>query len=131
MVAGVGGRGYCLPGHEGPLCQVCVWNTSSDEPRTYFDERRAAKQAARGERDAELASWRGAHAEAAEAWTSARERRVPADLPERLCAGVGEKEDATRNHGKRALQALVECVPHLLGGSADDFGLILGAFGVP
>ena len=85
-------------------------------------ERRAAKQAARGERDAKLASWRGAHAEAAEAWTAARERRVPADLPERLCAGVGEKEDATRNHGKRALQTLVECVPYLLGGSADLAG---------
>ena len=93
-----------------------------DDVRSYFDERRAAKQAARGERDAELASWRGAHADAAEAWTSARERRVPADLPERLCAGVGEKEDATRNHGKRALQTLVECVPHLLGGSADLAG---------
>ena len=93
-----------------------------DDVRAYFDERRAAKQQARGERDAEFAAWRGAHAEAAGAWDAAREKRVPADLVERLCAGVGEKEDATRNHGKRALQALVECVPSLLGGSADLAG---------
>jgi len=93
-----------------------------DDVRAYFDERRAAKQQARGERDAELAAWQSEQPESAEAWTAAREGRVPADLVERLCAAVGDKDDATRNHGKRALQALVECVPSLLGGSADLAG---------
>jgi len=93
-----------------------------DDVRAYFEARRAAKQQARGERDAELAAWQSAQPANAEAWTAAREGRVPADLVERLCAGVGDKEDATRNHGKRALQALVECVPSLLGGSADLAG---------
>ena len=31
--AGVDGRGYCRPGHRGPLCSVC------EEPQTHVDER--------------------------------------------------------------------------------------------
>ena len=93
-----------------------------DEVRAYFAERIKAKRADRASADADLAKWRKAAPVQAAAWDSAREGRLPDDLESLLIAGTGDQDDATRNHGKRAMETLVEHAPFLIGGSADLAG---------
>ena len=92
-----------------------------EDVRAYFAERIAAKRSERSEADAALADWRSSATDRAQAWDAARSRSAPADLAARLCEGR-DVEDATRNHGKVALERLVEHVPYLIGGSADLAG---------
>jgi transketolase len=93
-----------------------------EEVSAYLAERKAAKQAARREDDARLEAWRAASPERAAAWDAARQRRVPEDLVARLAEGRESVDDATRNHGKVALERLFEAAPYLIGGSADLAG---------
>ncbi len=90
-----------------------------DDVRAYFVERAKAKREERAARDAAFDAWRSAHAEAERAWQSARARRVPDDLCERLAEGVAGKEAATRKHSAAVIQQLAASVPFLVGGSAD------------
>jgi transketolase len=92
-----------------------------DDVRAYFAERKQAKRAQRAEADARLAAWRKAQPEPAKAWDAAREGRVPADVAEKLLASV-KGDAATRQHGAAALEALIQSVPYLIGGSADLAG---------
>jgi len=66
-----------------------------------------------------LAAWRAANAERAAVWDALVERRVPADLVERLCAAPPSGAAATRVHGNAVLQQAAALVPALVGGSAD------------
>ncbi len=66
-----------------------------------------------------LARWRAAHPDLAEQWDAFRERRVPADLVEQLCAAAPAGSAATRVHGHAVLQKAAALVPALVGGSAD------------
>jgi transketolase len=93
-----------------------------DDVRTYLAERAEARSQARREADVRLERWRRAHPERAEAWDTARERRLPANLGAMLCDGLGAVDDATRKHGARALQHLLEVAPYWVGGSADLAG---------
>jgi transketolase len=93
-----------------------------DDVRAYLAERAEAKRAERAARDTRLAQWRRDCAHVASAWDAARERRVPDDLETRLAEGRADVADATRNHGKVALERLAEAAPYLIGGSADLAG---------
>jgi transketolase len=88
----------------------------------YFAERSQAKRSERREADAALERWRSRHADRAEAWDSARARRLPHTLEDVLLEGTQTLDDATRNHGKRALERLAEQAPYVIGGSADLAG---------
>jgi transketolase len=93
-----------------------------DDVRAYFAERAAAKTAARAKDDARLAGWRRAEPTRAAAWDAARARRVPDDITAILAEGRAGVDDATRNHGKVALERLAKHAPYLIGGSADLAG---------
>jgi transketolase len=93
-----------------------------EEVSAYFAERTEAKRAARAKADEALAGWRKSAPERAAAWDAARSRSLPADLEAKLVEGTGASDDATRSHGKRALETLVEHAPYLIGGSADLAG---------
>jgi len=93
-----------------------------DDVRAYLAERSEARSQARREADARLERWRQAHPERAAAWDAARERRLPADLGAVLSDGMEGVDDATRKHGAKVLQRLVEQAPYWVGGSADLAG---------
>jgi transketolase len=93
-----------------------------EDVTAYLAQRREAKRRERTELDARLAGWREAHPEPAAAWDAARERRQPENLPDLLAEGTEGVDDATRKHGARTLERLVEHVPYLIGGSADLAG---------
>jgi transketolase len=93
-----------------------------DDVRAWFAERSGAKRAARRDADANLAAWREANPQQAQAWDAARERRLPDDLEAVLCAGLEGKADATRKHGAVALERLAAAAPYYVGGSADLAG---------
>jgi transketolase len=92
-----------------------------DDVRAWFAQRIASKRAEREAADARLEAWCQASPARARAWDDARGRVAPADLEAKICEGCDVAE-ATRNHGKLALQNLVECMPYLIGGSADLAG---------
>ena len=92
-----------------------------DDVRAYLAERIRAKRAERVAADARLAVWRKAHPQQAQAWDAAREGRLPADLTDALLATV-KGDAATRQHGALALEKLAECMPYVIGGSADLAG---------
>jgi transketolase len=90
-----------------------------DEVRAHFDELRARWTRERAEWDAALARWRAADPERFERWTAFRERRVPGDLVERLCASAPSNSAATRVHGQAVIQQAAALLPGLVGGSGD------------
>lgn len=90
--------------------------------QSYMAERRNAKQQERGEADARHQAWREANPEEAGLWDSARSRKLPADLVDRLTEGMAAKSDATRKHSAAVLERLGEAVPYMVGGSADLAG---------
>lgn len=93
-----------------------------DDVRVYLTERIEEKRGLRAEADADMAAWRAAQPERADAWDAARERRAPADLSERLLEGMQGLDDATRKHGATALDRLERATPYMIGGSADLAG---------
>jgi len=93
-----------------------------DDVRDYLRERIEAKRQERAERDAHLEKWRATHPDLARAFTAARQREVPSDLPEQLAAAVEPKADATRKYSGAALTRIAQSVPYLVGGSADLAG---------
>jgi transketolase len=66
-----------------------------------------------------LAAWRTRHPDRAAIWDAHLERRVPADLFDRLIAKAPREAAATRVHGNVVLQEAAALVPALVGGSAD------------
>jgi transketolase len=93
-----------------------------DEVRDYFDRRVEAKKGARSEVEAAHQAWREANPGCAEAWDAARNRKLPANLGERLAEGFAGVDDATRKHSAAVLARLHETVPYMVGGSADLAG---------
>jgi transketolase len=89
------------------------------EVYALFADRAADNAADRKAWDAELATWRGAHAELAKTLDAMESRAVPSDLLEKLVAVVPDKADATRNLSNLVQQTAAELVPALVGGSAD------------
>ncbi len=93
-----------------------------DAVRSYFDARCEEKKAERRALDALHQAWREAQPDRAAAWDAARNRKLPGNLAEILAAGRADVVDATRKHSAVALQTLADCVPFMVGGSADLAG---------
>jgi transketolase len=107
--------------------QACGWPLEPeflvpDDVRAWFAGRIEARRAARRAADARLEGWRRAHPDKAAAWDAARERRLPADLPQRLARGLEGVDEPTRKHGAVVLERLLEAAPWWVGGSADLAG---------
>jgi transketolase len=88
-----------------------------DEVREFLNARTEQLHELAEERKTAFASWRSANAEKADEWDAYMERRVPADLVDKL--PVFEKAVATRSASGTTLQSIAPHVPHLVGGSAD------------
>ena len=93
-----------------------------DEVRAYFDQRIAAKKAARATIETRHQAWREANPESAEGWDAARDRKLPGNLGELLADGFAGVDDSTRKHSAAVLARLHEVVPYMVGGSADLAG---------
>ncbi len=94
-----------------------------DDVRAYCKERAALKRFERMRADERLAAWRAAHPDAAARWERVRNRALPADVTERLVAGLDTKSAATRAHSGTVIGRIAEAAPQLLiGGSADLAG---------
>jgi transketolase len=89
------------------------------EVRERFAARAAELKTGYDAWHAGLAAWRAAHPDRAVLWDACMERRVPADLVERLCASAPKGAAATRAHGNAVLQQAAALMPALVGGSAD------------
>jgi len=63
--------------------------------------------------------WRADNPEKAKLWDKLMTREIPEDLPNRLPTYKPGEKIATRNASGKALQALAESLPGLIGGSAD------------
>ncbi|MBP8955012.1 MAG: transketolase, partial [Armatimonadetes bacterium] len=90
-----------------------------DEVRELFAKRAEALLPAYEAWQATFAAFRANDAELAAVWDAMWNRTVPEDLYPKLLEAVGDKEDATRNHGGAVIQVVSQYVPALLGGSAD------------
>ncbi|MFL5274470.1 MAG: transketolase [Anaeromyxobacteraceae bacterium] len=89
-----------------------------DDVRAFFGEVQAAKRAERAAWDGRTKAWRSANAEKAAVLDAHVERRVPADLTQKLLEGA-DASDATRKLSAAAIQKAAALVPVLVGGSAD------------
>ena len=56
------------------------------------------------------------------AWEAALERKLPSNLADVLCEDMEGASAATRKHSGKVLDRLWDCVPNLVGGSADLAG---------
>jgi len=90
-----------------------------DDVRDYLSQCIGSKQIERRGIDDALESWKRAHPDLAASWKLHRDRTLPADLAERLTAGLEEKDAATRQHSGEVINRLAEVAPFLVGGSAD------------
>ncbi|NSW56137.1 MAG: transketolase [Armatimonadetes bacterium] len=90
-----------------------------DEVRELFAKRAEALLPQYEQWQAMFAQFRAENADLAAIWDAMWNRTVPDDLYPKLLEAVGDKEDATRNHGGAVIQVVSEHVPALLGGSAD------------
>ncbi len=89
------------------------------EVRALFAQRAAALKAEYQAWQHGVKAWATRRPELAATWAAHTERRVPADLMERLLAGAPSSAAATRVHGHALLQQAAASVPALVGGSAD------------
>jgi transketolase len=89
------------------------------EVRALFAERAAALKPGYDSWQQGLKAWSARHPELGELWRAHRERRVPADVIERLLAKAPTGAAATRAHGSAVIQEAAALVPSLVGGSAD------------
>ena len=86
----------------------------------FCKESIAAKQKEYDSWQAEFKKWSEANKQLAEQFKSQNERKLPADLKEKLLAAFKEaKKDATRNLSGKAIQEIAKNVPFFIGGSAD------------
>ncbi len=89
-----------------------------DDVRAYWDEVQEEKRALRAAWEDRARAWRAANAERAALLDAHLERRVPADLRQKLLDGA-DAADATRKLSQAVLQKAAALVPALAGGSAD------------
>ncbi|MBI1797025.1 MAG: transketolase [Candidatus Eisenbacteria bacterium] len=90
-----------------------------DSVRALFVARAAALRPGYDAWRAGREAWRARDGEAEERFAAMLERRVPADLFDRMIESAPTGAAATRAHGHVALQTAAALVPSLVGGSAD------------
>jgi transketolase len=89
------------------------------EVREWFQQWAASRAAERTAWEAAFAKWEVANPAQAAIWQDLHDRKVPADVGDRLLDAVPVKEAATRQLSGAVLQTAAEIVPALIGGSAD------------
>ncbi len=89
------------------------------EVRARFAARAAELRPGYDAWHAGMKRWRAGDAARAGRWDAMIERRIPADLFDRLCQAAPTAAAATRAHGHAVLQQAAALVPALVGGSAD------------
>ncbi len=89
-----------------------------DDVRAYWGGVQEEKRALRAAWEDRAKAWRAANAERAAILDAHLERRVPADLRQKLLDGA-DAADATRKLSQAVLQKAAALVPALAGGSAD------------
>ena len=87
----------------------------------WFAEAQGRKRAERAQWDTDFAAWRQRNPEQAALYDALWSGETPADLVERLVAAAPGK-GATRKVSNAVIQAAIEAVPALVGGSADLTG---------
>lgn len=89
------------------------------EVRTYFESLRTDLESRAAVWNARLTDFRESFPDKGELLDSLLERRVPADIAQRLLAAVPAKDMATRASGGALIQTVAQLVPALTGGAAD------------
>lgn len=117
-------HGAPLGGDELAAARQCLgWDqaefTVPPEVRAFCRETLAPKQGAFRKWQEMLAAFRREEPEKAKRFDSFLSQELPADLPAKLLAAVGEKPVATRQASGACLQVLSKELPWLFGGSAD------------
>jgi transketolase len=97
----------------------------SEETREYFAKHKKAlvRQYKRWEKM--FKEWREKNAELARQLDEAIEKKVPADLSDKIPAFPADAKIATRKAGSEVLQPLAKAMPFLISGSADLHGSTL------
>ncbi|MEO5720250.1 MAG: transketolase [Chthoniobacterales bacterium] len=97
----------------------------SPETREYFAQHKKAmvRQYKRWEKS--FKEWRTKNPEQAQLLDDAIEKKVPADLFEKIPAFPADTKIATRKAGSEVLQPLAQAMPFLISGSADLHGSTL------
>ena len=94
----------------------------SDEVKAHFAAKAEEKAAAHAEWEATYAAWSAANPELAQELSDAVEKKVPADLLDRIPVFADDYADATRGTGGVVINAIANEVPQLITGSADLYG---------
>jgi transketolase len=89
------------------------------EVRALFAERAAALEQEQRAWRAAFEAWRKRAPDVVARWEALAQKRVPADLFDRLIAAAPKGAGATRAHGGVVLQTAAALLPSLVGGAAD------------
>jgi len=97
----------------------------SQEVRDYFAEHKKALLAEYDRWEKSYQEWRTKNPERAQQLDDAIDKKVPADLSDRIPAFAADAKIATRKAGSDVLQPLAKAMPFLISGSADLHGSTL------
>jgi transketolase len=97
----------------------------SQEVRDYFAEHKKTLLSAYADWEKVYKEWRSKNPELARQLDDATEKKVPADLSEKIPAFPSDAKIATRKAGSEVLQSLAKAMPFLMSGSADLHGSTL------
>jgi transketolase len=97
----------------------------SEETKAYFAAHKAALVERFEQWETTYALWAAAHPQRAQLLQDAIEKKVPADLMERIPAFPADAKIATRKAGSDVLQPIAAAVPAFISGSADLHGSTL------
>ncbi len=97
----------------------------SAETKAYFDQHRARLIEKHTEWTNLYQVWQAAHPVRDRELSDALDKKIPADLMEKIAAFPADAKLATRKAGSDVLQPIAEAVPSLIGGSADLYGSTL------
>lgn len=97
----------------------------SDDVTEYFSDHKKELLADYGKWEESYNAWRKENAEKAQQLDDAIDKKVPADLFDRIPAFPTDAKLATRKAGSEVLQPLAQAMPFLISGSADLHGSTL------
>ncbi len=94
----------------------------SNETREYFKTHKQKLLADFAEWEKTWNAWREKNPEKARALDDAIDKKIPADLLEKIPVFKTDAKLATRKAGGEVLQPIAQAMPNLIGGSADLYG---------
>ncbi len=97
----------------------------SDDVKEYFAEHKKQLLASYDKWEAHWEEWRKAHPDKAQELDDAIDKKVPADLLDKVPSFPADAKLATRKAGSEVLQPIAQAMPFLISGSADLHGSTL------